>query len=188
MSTAGSKNRSDDQAYPSAPALGYVAPGERLSFSGVAETGSGVQQPHPRLASHQASEGHNTRSPTADDALIGSRIKAQRHNAGLTLQALAKRIGVTGAQFHRYEQGTTRVASSRLMAIAATLQIQPEWLLRQNTPLPIEAPVVPARSSGTDDLVELVEIFASITKPRHRSALLLLARRLASEERGDAAE
>ena len=130
----------------------------------------------------------NNRTPTLDDASVGRRIREQRRVACRTQKDIAKSIGVTGAQFHRYEMGLTRVATSRLMAIAAALNIRPDVLMGVAIVVPVEVPFVPTSSSGTDDLLELVEVFASITDPRRRHALLVLARVIAKEAKAPTAE
>ena len=122
------------------------------------------------------------RAPTSDDAAVGRRIKEERRAAGRTQLSIARCIGVTGAQFHRYEAGSSRVAASRLMAIAASLNIRPEVLMGVPVPRPVEAPSVPLSPGPTHDLVALVEVFASISDPRRRHALLAFARVISHDE------
>ncbi|TCI00758.1 helix-turn-helix domain-containing protein [Roseococcus sp. SYP-B2431] len=121
----------------------------------------------PRVASN--------RSPTLDDGQVGRRMKDLRRKQGLTQKQIAGRVGVTGAQLHRYETGATRVAASRLIAIAAVLGVRPEDLMRE----PVAAPM-PSLSVGgapsSNDLVELVELFSSLTDDRRRGAVMGFAR------------
>lgn len=70
-----------------------------------------------------------TRSPTASDAALGQKIRELRRLRGLTQSELAALAGVTGAQVHRYEAGGTRIAASRLVAIARALGAQPDSLI-----------------------------------------------------------
>jgi len=56
------------------------------------------------------------------DVLIGKRIRDRRQQIGVTQHALAKTIGVSFQQLHKYEQGTNRVSAARLWRIAKALQ------------------------------------------------------------------
>jgi len=117
--------------------------------------------------------GLNSRAPTSADAGVGMRIKQLRRAAGRTQKQIASAIGVTGAQFHRYETGATRVAASRLLAIAAALGTRPEALIGVQKPSTAPPPL---DGTATDDLVELVEAYTAISDPRRRHALIAFAR------------
>ena len=117
------------------------------------------------------------RSPTSADANVGGRIKELRRAAGRTQKEIADIVGVTGAQFHRYETGATRIATSRLLGIATALGVRPEALVGTATPRP--EPMVDLTEGATDELVELVQVFSTITDPRRRSALMAFARAVA---------
>jgi transcriptional regulator with XRE-family HTH domain len=114
---------------------------------------------------------HNVMTP---DAAVGREIRQHRRAAGMTQKHLASIIGVTGAQFHRYETGATRITASRLIAIANALGVRPDTLLAAAS----SAKPQPASVSvGTSqEIVELVQMFGSIADPRHRSALVAVAR------------
>ncbi len=131
----------------------------------------------PRSSAMADSIGLNNRSPTKADARVGVRIKELRRAAGRTQKQIAAQIGVTGAQFHRYETGATRVAASRLMAIAGALGTRPEALMGMPAPA-VPAPI-PLEGVATDDLVELVEAYGAISDPRRRLALITFARAVA---------
>jgi transcriptional regulator with XRE-family HTH domain len=117
------------------------------------------------------------RSPTSADASVGSQIKKLRRAAGRTQKEIADIVGVTGAQFHRYETGATRIATSRLLSIATALGVRPEALI--GTAPPRHTPMVNFIDGAADDLVELVQVFSTINDPRRRSALLAFARAVA---------
>lgn len=117
----------------------------------------------------------SNRSPTSDDGKVGRRIKEFRRNQGLTQKQVAWRIGVTGAQLHRYEAGATRIAASRLIAIATALGVQPEVLMGGAT-VRLRAPEAPVDALSTDDLMEIVELFSALTDERRRGAMLAFAR------------
>ncbi len=62
---------------------------------------------------------------------IGERIKHGRMRAGLSLRALAEKIGITAPALGNYENGITTPDSSRLISIAETLNIPIEYFFRQ---------------------------------------------------------
>ncbi|MDB5412185.1 MAG: hypothetical protein JWR10_520 [Rubritepida sp.] len=129
--------------------------------------------------------GLNNRSPTSADATVGGRIKELRRAAGHTQKQVANLIGVTGAQFHRYETGATRVAASRLMAIAAALGTRPEALIGAMGKAQPMITAAPLDGAATDGLVELVEVYATISDPRRRHALIAFARVVARAQGSD---
>jgi transcriptional regulator with XRE-family HTH domain len=120
------------------------------------------------------------RSATSSDTMVGRRIKALRLRSGQTQKQVAARVGVTGAQFHRYEVGTTRVAASRLMDIATALNVRAADLMRDE--ISCEVPQVPTGSATVNDLVELVEMFSLIADQRRRGAVVTFARSLATPD------
>ena len=128
-----------------------------------------------------ATEGICNRSPTSADFHVGRRIKELRRHLGITQKQIAWRIGVTGAQFHRYEAGATRVATSRLMAIADALGVPADRLIREasNNPAAVQDQAVEPQASN--DLVELLELFNTLLDQRRRAATLAFARSLAPQ-------
>ncbi|MDE2113150.1 MAG: helix-turn-helix transcriptional regulator, partial [Alphaproteobacteria bacterium] len=50
---------------------------------------------------------------------IGARIRAYRHERGLSQGDLAAKLGLTFQQVQKYENGLNRVAASRLFEIAS---------------------------------------------------------------------
>ena len=60
-------------------------------------------------------------------------ISKRRHELKLTLEDVAQRVGVTRATVHRWETGEiVNLGQSRIAALAAVLQISPEYLLGWN--------------------------------------------------------
>ncbi|MBY0310117.1 helix-turn-helix domain-containing protein [Patescibacteria group bacterium] len=121
----------------------------------------------------------NNRKPTESDIMVGRTIKSLRRNQSLTQRELAHRVGITGAQLHRYENGSTRIATSRLIAIADALKVNAETLIAVGQKQSTETvPPVATKTAdqARDDIIELVELYSSMTDPRHRSALMVMAR------------
>ncbi|MDB5369953.1 MAG: transcriptional regulator [Roseomonas sp.] len=120
-----------------------------------------------------------TRGPTTSDSAVGKEIRQCRRSAGMTQKQIAAIIGVTGAQLHRYETGATRIAASRLIAIANALGVRPDSLLAAASSLDGgHRNMVPPNTS--EEIIELIQMFGSITDPRHRSALVAVARMMTS--------
>ena len=58
------------------------------------------------------------------DRHVGARMRERRIMLGLTQQELAKLIGVTYQQVHKYEKGINRIAAGRLHQIAQALGVE----------------------------------------------------------------
>lgn len=71
----------------------------------------------------------NTRKtgPQTADVEIGQRIRFRRMQLGISQEALAAACFVTFQQVQKYEKGTNRVSGSRMIQIAAALQIPPAY-------------------------------------------------------------
>ena len=61
---------------------------------------------------------------------IGNRISSARDQRGLTLDDIAKAVGVTKSTIQRYEKGTiTRIKLPVIESIARVLKVDPNWLI-----------------------------------------------------------
>jgi transcriptional regulator with XRE-family HTH domain len=56
------------------------------------------------------------------DQRVAARIRARRIDMGVTLQSLARQIGVAFQQAHKYERGLSRISAGRLYHVARALQ------------------------------------------------------------------
>src|SRR5689334_10532662 len=56
------------------------------------------------------------------DQRVAARIRARRIDKGITLQALARQIGVAFQQAHKYERGLSRISAGRLYHVARALE------------------------------------------------------------------
>lgn len=61
--------------------------------------------------------------PDQTDVAVGQRIRTFRRRANLSLIQLADQIGVTYQQLQKYEYGTNRVGTGRLVLIARALDL-----------------------------------------------------------------
>jgi transcriptional regulator with XRE-family HTH domain len=118
----------------------------------------------------------NKRAPTDADAAVGRRIRDCRIAMGMSLSELSGQVGVSQPQLYRYECGLTRVAASRLIAIAAALGVSIEALARGH------APPLPPASGAMAEAELLLRAFSNIGQPERRSALIALARSMADTE------
>ena len=104
------------------------------------------------------------------DKAVGARIRAYRKASGMSQSALASVIGVRFQQVQKYENGTNRVAASRLWQIADAFGINVVDLFQDIT----------RPSICKDDLSEVVDLFKTL--PAHRRAVALnFLRKLSSE-------
>jgi transcriptional regulator with XRE-family HTH domain len=143
------------------------------SVEGLDHVWPGTMIDPPRPA-----RGANKRAPTDADAAVGRRIRDCRIAMGMPLGELSGRVGVSQPQLYRYECGLTRVAASRLIAIAASLGVSVETLTGGSGHHPIGA--VDSSSAAEIDL--LLHAFSNIVRPERRSALIALARSMAETE------
>ena len=72
-----------------------------------------------------AAEGHTMENQLAEqmDQQVAARIRARRIHQGITLQALARQIGVAFQQAHKYERGLSRISAGRLYDVACALNV-----------------------------------------------------------------
>lgn len=117
------------------------------------------------------------RSATPVDVEVGRRIREYRVRSGITLHELAQQIGVSSAQLSRYEIGLTRVAASRLVAIASALGVAVDALIKSAGAEP-----TPRFARAAPDVGELLSAFSNIARPERRSALIALAKSMAQSE------
>jgi DNA-binding XRE family transcriptional regulator len=59
----------------------------------------------------------------AADRHVGARIRERRVMMGLSQQQLARMVGVTYQQAHKYERGLNRISAGRLFEIAQVLDV-----------------------------------------------------------------
>lgn len=61
------------------------------------------------------------------DAHVGEIIRERRKAVGMSQQKLGEAIGLTFQQVQKYEKGTNRIGSSRMMQIANALNVPPTY-------------------------------------------------------------
>jgi transcriptional regulator with XRE-family HTH domain len=71
------------------------------------------------------------------DVEVGARIRLRRKSMGLSQTGLADQVGITFQQVQKYEKGTNRVGSSRLLEISRALQMKPSALFGEIDVIPV---------------------------------------------------
>lgn len=130
---------------------------------------------------------HNAPHPL--DVALGCRIRLRRRGLGLSQDRLARQLGITFQQVQKYEHGTNRVSFSRLAEIAQALQCSMMDIvgdLDKSNASPVFARHV-ARLNEPG-MAELLEAYSAIQSPKHRRAILNLAKQLAEGKPAQLAE
>ncbi|MDE2183230.1 MAG: helix-turn-helix transcriptional regulator [Alphaproteobacteria bacterium] len=118
-------------------------------------------------------------TPHPLDIALGSRIRLRRRELGLSQEQLARQVGITFQQVQKYEHGTNRVSFSRLVEIAQALDCGVMDIvgdLDKSTASLFAGHLSRLNEPGAP---ELLEAYAAIQSPKHRRAILNLARQLA---------
>ena len=64
-----------------------------------------------------------TKHPNSIDVYVGGRVKFRRKQLGLSLRAVAEKLGLSFQQMQKHEKGVDRIRVSRLYALAAILDV-----------------------------------------------------------------
>jgi transcriptional regulator with XRE-family HTH domain len=120
------------------------------------------------------------RCATAEDVLIGQKLRALRLDRGLSQSDLGAMAGVTFQQLQKYEKGVNRISAGRLARIAAALGV------------PVTAFYGPAARRKSDrglpylnsaGAVRLVRAYAKIPERERKAALVAVVEALAGGKR-----
>lgn len=137
-----------------------------MATSTETETGNGAKP--------IAKPGHRA---NAADRHVGSRIRERRVMMGLSQQQLARMIGVTYQQAHKYERGLNRISAGRLFEIAQVLDVTVSWFFEG-----LASKTEATESSPRQRMcLELARNFAMIDNEKHQEALSQMARALAAQ-------
>jgi transcriptional regulator with XRE-family HTH domain len=122
------------------------------------------------------------RGPDAVDKLVGRNIRILRLAKGLSQTELADALGVTFQQVQKYEKGTNRVGSGRLLKISAILGVKITDFF-EGTDRPHDT----AQRSVFDQLAQpesfrLVQAFSGIDRQNIRRTLVRLIEQIAAEQ------
>jgi transcriptional regulator with XRE-family HTH domain len=138
----------------------------------VVEIGQSFRQAEGVMPAMVSSQRANTA-----DKHVGARIRERRTMLGLSQQQLAKMIGVTYQQAHKYERGLNRISAGRLYDIAQVLGVPISWFFEGLKSESVD-PSMPQRQRMC---LELARNFALIDNDKHQEALSQMARALAAQ-------
>ena len=119
-------------------------------------------------------------SPNPLDIALGSRIRLRRRELGYSQEQLAREVGITFQQVQKYEHGTNRVSFSRLVEISLALHCGVVDIVG-DLDKPGENSTFSRHLAHLNEpgATELLDAYASIQAPKHRGAILNLAKQLA---------
>ena len=113
---------------------------------------------------------------TLADRTVGLRIVALRKAMGLSQTELGTAVGVTFQQIQKYENGTNRVSSSRLQALAQALEVPVAALFGEEE---TEEQVSAFASLLAPNALDLLKAYVSIEDDGLRRSVLAIVRRAA---------
>ncbi|MBL6082601.1 helix-turn-helix domain-containing protein [Belnapia sp. T18] len=113
---------------------------------------------------------------TMVDLHVGRRIRERRRAMGLSQMQLARIIGVTYQQAHKYERGQNRISAGRLFSVAQALAVDPAWFFEGISEHGETQEVAPRQRM----CLELVRNFALIKDEKHQEAISNMARSMAN--------
>ncbi len=122
----------------------------------------------------------SAKSPNAIDAAVGRNVRIRRMAKGLSQSQLADRLGVTFQQVQKYEKGTNRIGSSRLVRIAEILGLPVTALfdgIENAAPSGRAAPLLLIADRRS---LRLAQAFAVIGEPTIRLSIVELVERTAA--------
>ena len=130
------------------------------------------------------------RTASAIDKRIGQRVRTRRLELSMSQEKLAELLGVTFQQVQKYEKGVNRIACSRMVDIAAALQLPIERFF-EGLKSPIGAvhsdataasDEIFAASMATPEAIDLQNAFAKLRNPIVRRRCVALVKSLSEDE------
>jgi len=123
----------------------------------------------------------NRRRSSEADKIVGRNVRVYRLAKGLSQTQLGEQLGVTFQQVQKYENGTNRIGSGRLMQISKALEV-PITAFFEGADKPQQG----KHASVFDRLAEpqsfrLIEAFSEIADPNVRRSLVELVVQMASQ-------
>ncbi|XVN43503.1 MAG: helix-turn-helix transcriptional regulator [Candidatus Rickettsia vulgarisii] len=115
------------------------------------------------------------------DQFIGGKIYSLRLAKGYSRQQLAEVIGVTHQQLQKYEKGTNRISTGRLILIAKALDKTIDYFYQG---LEEASSADPILTQHQRMCIEVSRNFMKIRNPEHQQAVNVLIRSLIKEASG----
>jgi transcriptional regulator with XRE-family HTH domain len=162
--------------------------GDRYEGGAEGLEGRSMKKRQRKSSGRMASKGF----PNPIDVHVGSRIRLRRTLLGISQTTLAEAMGLTFQQVQKYEKGTNRVSSSRLVDLVNALDVTISYFFQemsaeveQQTPsLLMNVKKLPKVDDEKDPMVkretlELVRAYYRIPDPAVRKRLAELVRAVA---------
>ncbi len=147
--------------------------------------------PKPSRVRRRTQKQTSRKGPNPIDIHVGARVRLRRNLLGLTLQTLAKAVGVTYQQLQKYERGVNRIGASRLFNLSRVLDVPVSFFFEDLSPAAAGArkrrakglSEAPAAALDSDVLnkretVELIRAYYRVTDPQLRKRFLDLLKAL----------
>jgi transcriptional regulator with XRE-family HTH domain len=144
-----------------------------------------------KSSGRMASKGY----PNPIDVHVGARVRLRRTLLGMSQGVLGEAIGLTFQQVQKYERGTNRVSSSRLVDMANALDVDVSSFFqemsaeveKQTPAMLIDAKTLPTMDQEKDPMArretpELVRAYYRVPDPAVRKRLAELTKTMARRE------
>jgi transcriptional regulator with XRE-family HTH domain len=116
--------------------------------------------------------------PSPLDVAVGRNVRIWRMAKGLSQSQLASRLGVTFQQIQKYEVGTNRIGTGRLLKIAAILEVPISTLFEGASGAGDSSSVLSLVADSRS--FRLAHAFAAIETPSLRLSIVNLVERVAA--------
>jgi transcriptional regulator with XRE-family HTH domain len=113
------------------------------------------------------------------DIAVGERIRARRNQLEMSQEDLGKALGVSFQQIQKYEKGTNRISSGRLIQIVNALQCSVTDLIGAGNSGPIKSTEF-SRYASSKEGVAIINAMARIPSPAVRRRVIDLAESLSA--------
>lgn len=124
------------------------------------------------------------REISKEDLDVARRVKLRRSLLGISICALADRIGVTFQQIQKYEKGENRISSGTLMRISKALDTPASFFFGESgSTESVESAMLTVSSEARADMLRLIHAVMSIKDIESRRSLITIARALAKDGR-----
>ena len=121
----------------------------------------------------------NARKVQQSDIALGERIRARRNQIEMSQGDLGKALGVSFQQIQKYENGTNRISSGRLIQIVNALQCNVTDLIGSGDSGPVKSTQF-SRYASTKEGVAIINAMAKIPSPAVRRKVINLAESLSA--------
>ena len=124
------------------------------------------------------------RAANAVDKKVGQRVRSRRLEIGMSQERLAELLGVTFQQVQKYEKGVNRIAVSRLLDIAKSLEISACRFFDglENRGVAEDSRDYVNDALATPEGAQLLAVFAGIKSQKVRRKVVDLVKVVAEED------